>query len=41
MLKEMYRLAREGNISNFTGLTDPYETPNGPDITVNTEKNNH
>jgi adenylylsulfate kinase len=36
-VKGMYKLAREGKISNFTGLSDPYEPPDKPDITVDTE----
>lgn len=37
-VKGMYKLAREGKISNFTGITDPYEPPSNPDILVNTEE---
>lgn len=37
-VKGMYKLARQGKIKNFTGLTDPYEPPKKPDIVVDTEK---
>jgi adenylylsulfate kinase len=36
-VKGMYKLAREGKITNFTGLSDPYEPPENPDVTVDTE----
>jgi adenylylsulfate kinase-like enzyme len=29
-------LAREGKIKNFTGIDDPYEAPQHPEIVVNT-----
>lgn len=35
--KGLYRCARAGGISNFTGVNAPYEAPNTPDMTVNTE----
>lgn len=35
-LKGMYRLAREGRIPHFTGVSDPYEEPLSPEITVDT-----
>lgn len=34
--KGLYRKAREGRISNFTGINSPYEVPSNPDITVDT-----
>jgi adenylylsulfate kinase len=37
-VKGMYKLAREGKISNFTGLNDPYEPPKNPDIILDTDK---
>lgn len=37
-VKGMYKLAREGKISNFTGLTDPYEPPSNAEIILDTEK---
>ena len=36
--KGLYRKARLGEIPNFTGISSPYETPNSPDIRINTEK---
>ncbi|CAL4323871.1 Adenylyl-sulfate kinase [Buchnera aphidicola (Eriosoma grossulariae)] len=37
--KKLYKKARLGLISNFTGLTSPYEIPKNPDIYINgTEK---
>ncbi|MDQ0111987.1 adenylyl-sulfate kinase [Paenibacillus harenae] len=35
--KGMYRLAREGTLLNFTGVSAPYEAPSQPDIVVDTE----
>ena len=37
-VKGMYKKARAGQIKNFTGLDDPYEPPQNPEITVDTEK---
>ena len=34
--KGMYRRARAGQISGFTGVNDPYESPGRPDLTINT-----
>lgn len=34
--KGMYALAREGKIKNFTGIDDPYEIPQNPEIIINT-----
>lgn len=36
-VKEMYKLAREGKIKNFTGVDDPYEKPLNPEITLHTD----
>ncbi len=36
-VKGMYRLAREGKIRYFTGLSDPYEEPVNAEIVVDTE----
>ena len=36
--KRLYKKARNGEISNFTGITSPYEAPEHPDITVDTSK---
>ena len=30
--KGLYKLAREGKIANFTGISDPYEAPESPEI---------
>jgi len=35
--KGLYKRARNGEITNMTGIQDPYEEPESPDITVNTE----
>ena len=35
--KGLYKLAREGKIKEFTGISDPYEVPNSPDIVVNSD----
>lgn len=37
-VKGLYKRARTGEIKNFTGIDDPYEAPDNPDIFVNTEK---
>ncbi len=35
-VKGLYRKAINGEIANFTGVSDPYEPPPNPEITVNT-----
>lgn len=35
--KGLYKKARSGEITNMTGIQDPYEEPLSPDITVETE----
>ena len=35
--KGMYAKARRGEITGFTGIDDPYESPNDPEIKLNTE----
>ena len=35
--KGLYKLAREGKIKEFTGISDPYETPENPELRVETE----
>jgi adenylylsulfate kinase len=35
--KGLYKKARAGEIKNFTGLDDPYEVPENPEIVVDTE----
>ncbi|MBI3316036.1 MAG: adenylyl-sulfate kinase [Candidatus Omnitrophica bacterium] len=37
-VKGMYRLAREGKIKRFTGISDPYEEPLAPEIVVDTDR---
>jgi len=34
--KGLYKLAREGKITGFTGIDDPYETPESPETVINT-----
>jgi adenylyl-sulfate kinase len=36
--KGLYVKARRGEIANFTGITDPYEGPENPEIIVRTEE---
>ncbi|HOO33207.1 MAG TPA: adenylyl-sulfate kinase [Thermotogota bacterium] len=35
-VKGLYKLARKGNITDFTGISAPYEKPDDPDIHLNT-----
>lgn len=35
--KGLYKLAREGKIKEFTGISDPYEEPQNPELRVQTE----
>jgi adenylyl-sulfate kinase len=35
--KGLYRRARQGEISDFTGVSAPYETPEDPELVVDTE----
>ena len=35
--KCLYKLAREGKIKEFTGISDPYEEPQNPELRVDTE----
>ncbi|WP_370515217.1 bifunctional sulfate adenylyltransferase/adenylylsulfate kinase [Paracoccus sp. S-4012] len=35
--KGLYKLAREGKIKEFTGISDPYEEPKTPELRVDTE----
>ena len=35
-VKGLYRRALAGEIGNFTGVSDPYEPPHDPDVTVHT-----
>ena len=34
--KGLYKKARAGEIKNFTGVSDPYEAPSNPEVTVHT-----
>ncbi len=34
--KGLYKLAREGGIKEFTGISDPYEVPENPDLRLDT-----
>lgn len=36
-VKGLYRKARMGEVLSFTGISDPYEPPNNPDLCVDTE----
>jgi len=35
--KGLYKLAREGKIKEFTGISDPYDVPESPELRVETE----
>ena len=35
--KGLYKKARAGEIQNFTGVSDPYEDPEKPEVTVHTD----
>jgi sulfate adenylyltransferase len=35
--KGLYKLAREGKIKEFTGISDPYDEPQNPELRVETE----
>jgi len=37
-VKGLYAMARAGKIANFTGLDDPYEEPENPELVIDTEK---
>lgn len=36
-VKGMYKLAREGKIENFTGISDPFEAPENPAVEIKTD----
>lgn len=36
--KGLYKKAKAGIIKNFTGISDPYEAPESPDVLVDTSK---
>lgn len=35
-VKGMYKKARRNEIANFTGVSDPYEAPDAPDLAIDT-----
>ncbi|NQW14698.1 MAG: bifunctional sulfate adenylyltransferase/adenylylsulfate kinase [Rhodobacter sp.] len=35
--KGLYKLAREGKIKEFTGISDPYDVPENPELSIETE----
>lgn len=35
--KGLYKLAREGKIKEFTGISDPYNVPENPELSIDTE----
>ena len=37
-VKGLYALAREGKIKEFTGISDPFETPNDSDLIIDGTK---
>lgn len=37
-VKGLYRLARQGRLKHFTGVSDPYEAPKKADITLRTDR---
>ncbi|MGQ0668331.1 MAG: adenylyl-sulfate kinase [Actinomycetota bacterium] len=37
-VKGLYQKAIAGEIPNFTGVSDPYEPPENPELTINTEQ---
>ena len=36
--KGLYKKARAGEIKGFTGIDDPYEPPENPEVVANTDK---
>ena len=39
-VKGLYKKARNGEISNFTGISSPFEAPVNPDVHIHTDKMN-
>ena len=39
-VKGLYKMAREGKLDHFTGVTSPYEAPTHPDAVIDTTKYN-
>jgi len=36
-VKGLYKLARKGEIKNYTGIDSSYEEPKNPELTINTD----
>jgi adenylylsulfate kinase len=36
-IKGLYKLARAGEIANYTGIDSPYEVPENPELTIDTD----
>jgi adenylyl-sulfate kinase len=36
--KGLYKKARQGILKNFTGVSDPYEAPQSPELTIDTSR---
>lgn len=37
-VKGLYKKARSGQLAQFTGISSPYEVPQSPDVTLNTDE---
>jgi adenylylsulfate kinase len=37
-VKGLYKRAREGDLDQFTGVSDPYEEPEAPEMVIETER---
>ncbi|GER88569.1 adenylyl-sulfate kinase [Dictyobacter vulcani] len=37
-VKGLYKLVDEGKVKNFTGVDDPYEAPENPELVIETDK---
>ena len=37
-VKGLYKKALAGELPNFTGVSDPYEPPTSPEITIDSER---
>ena len=37
-VKGLYKLAEDGKLKNFTGVDDPYEEPEHPELVIETDK---
>ncbi len=40
-VKGLYKKALAGEIKNFTGISDPYEAPENPDVTIDSSTETH